>query len=70
MLAIRLPASLEQRLADLARKTGRTKTFSAREAIEMHLADLEDAFLAADRLNNPAKRWTQEELESDIDLDS
>lgn len=70
MLAIRLPASLEQRLADLARKTGRTKTFYAREAIEMHLADLEDAFLAADRLNNPAKRWTQEELESDIDLDS
>jgi RHH-type rel operon transcriptional repressor/antitoxin RelB len=70
MLAIRLPASLEQRLADLARKTGRTKTFYAREAIEMHLADLEDAFLAADRLHNPAKRWTQEELESDIDLGS
>jgi len=70
MLAIRLPANLEQRLADLASKTGRTKTFYAREAIEMHLADLEDAFLAADRLSDPAKRWTQEELENGIDLES
>jgi len=70
MLAIRLPIDLEQRLADLASKTGRTKTFYAREAIEMHLADLEDAYLAADRINNPAKRWTQEELETGIDLDN
>ena len=70
MLAIRLPADLEQRLADLASKTGRTKTFYAREAIEMHLTDLEDAFLAADRLSNPTKHWTQEELETGVDLDS
>jgi len=54
MLALRLPADLEKRLDDLARKTGRTKSFYAREAIAEHLADLEDAYLAEHRLrNNP-----------------
>lgn len=46
MLAIRLPKSVEQRLERLARRTGRTKTFYAREAILEHLADLEDVYLA------------------------
>ena len=46
MLAIRLPEEIEARLADLAERTGRTKTFYAREAIEMHLDDLEDLYLA------------------------
>jgi RHH-type transcriptional regulator, rel operon repressor / antitoxin RelB len=42
MLAIRLPASIEKRLDRLAKRTGRTKTFYAREAILRHLEDLED----------------------------
>lgn len=46
MLAIRLPVELEQRLATLAERTGRTKTFYAREAIERHIDDLEDLYLA------------------------
>lgn len=46
MLAIRLPAALEKRLARLARRTGRTKTFYAREAIRQHLEELEDLYLA------------------------
>lgn len=46
MLAIRLPEALEERLAALAERTGRTKTFYAREAIERHLDDLEDRYLA------------------------
>ena len=33
MLAIRLPTDIEERLDRLARATGRTKTFYAREAI-------------------------------------
>jgi RHH-type rel operon transcriptional repressor/antitoxin RelB len=45
MLAIRLPEETEKRLAELAKKTGRTKTFYAREAIEKHLEDLEDIYL-------------------------
>ncbi len=46
MLAIRLPQSVEKRLEKLARRTGRTKTYYAREAILEHLEDLEDLYLA------------------------
>ncbi|MCG7879848.1 MAG: TraY domain-containing protein [Candidatus Thiodiazotropha endolucinida] len=69
MLALRLPDDIEQRLADLAAKTGRSKSFYAREAILEHLEELEDAYLAAERLKEPAKRWTQAELEADLDLE-
>ena len=50
MLAIRLPEDIDRRLADLAKKTGRTKTFYAREAILEHLDDLEDIYLAEKEL--------------------
>lgn len=46
MLAIRLPADVEARLEALAKATGRSKTFFAREAILQHLEDLEDLYLA------------------------
>ena len=49
MLAIRLPPDIEERLDRLAKKTGRTKTFYAREAILEHLDDLEDLYLAEKR---------------------
>lgn len=68
MLAIRLPKEIEERLDRLAKKTGRSKTFYAREAILNHLDDLEDTYLALQRLEKPGKRWTQEELESGLDL--
>ena len=50
MLAIRLPAEIESRLEALAKATGRTKSFYAREAILEHLSDLEDLYLAEQRL--------------------
>ena len=59
MLAIRLPASIEKRLEKLAKRTGRTKSFYAREAILEHLGDLEDIYLAEqayDRIQRGASR--------------
>ena len=50
MLAVRLDKDIEERLERLASRTGRTKTFYAREAIEAHLDDLEDFYLAQERL--------------------
>ena len=50
MLAIRLPPEIEQRLESLAAATGRTKTYYAREAILEHIGDLEDIYLAGQRL--------------------
>jgi RHH-type transcriptional regulator, rel operon repressor / antitoxin RelB len=50
MLALRLSPEIEARLAELAKRTGRTKSFYAREAILRHLDDLEDLYLAESRL--------------------
>ena len=50
MLAIRLPENIEKRLGRLAKRTGRTKTYYAREAILQHLEELEDIYLAEKRL--------------------
>jgi RHH-type transcriptional regulator, rel operon repressor / antitoxin RelB len=41
MLALRLPPDIEKRLTDLAAKSGRTKSYYAREAILAHLDDME-----------------------------
>lgn len=72
MLAIRLPADEETRLDALAKATGRTKTFYAREAILEHLDDLEDLYLAEQRLidNRAGKSqtFTLEEVERSLDL--
>ncbi len=59
MLAIRLPHSIEKRLEKLARRTGRTKSYYAREAILQHLDDLEDMYLAEgalERIRSGAER--------------
>ena len=49
-LSIRLPSDLEARLKNLAAKTGRTKSYYITEAIREHLDDLEDVYLAEQRL--------------------
>ena len=72
MLAIRLPVEVENRLDALARATGRTKTFYAREAILNHLGDLEDLYLAEQRLIDlragRSRTFTLEEVERDLGL--
>lgn len=52
MLALRIDTETEKRLEALAAKTGRTKTFYAREAILAHLDDLEDFYLAEARMKD------------------
>ena len=66
MLALRLPDDIEKRLEALARKTGRSKSFYAREAILRHLEDLEDAHLARQRLKRRRGRVSLEELEGEL----
>ncbi|PHS13590.1 MAG: anti-toxin [Kangiella sp.] len=68
MLAIRLPKEIENRLSSLAEKTGRTKTFYAKKAILEYLDEMEDKYLAIDRLENPSKRWTLDEMEQNLDI--
>ena len=49
-VSLRLPDDVSQRLQRLAQLTGRSKTFYMIEAIRDHLDDLEDLYLAEQRL--------------------
>lgn len=68
MLAVRLPENIEKRLGNLAEKTGRTKTFYVRQAILQHLDDIEDYYLAVDRLKNDDVIFSQEEVEKELGI--
>lgn len=48
-MSIRLSDEVLERLNRLAEATGRTKTYYATEAINRHLDDLEDLYLAESR---------------------
>ncbi|MBY3239629.1 TraY domain-containing protein [Rhizobium laguerreae] len=50
MLVLQLPPDIEARLIELSRRTGRSKSFYARQAILAHLDDLEDVYLSEKRL--------------------
>ena len=63
MLALRLPPALEKRLDALAKKTGLTKSFYAREAIVRQIEDIEDYYLARSRLARGGPRVTLESVE-------
>lgn len=68
MLAIRLNENIEQRLQHLSEKTGRTKTYYAREAIETYLQDMEDYYLAKERIATSTKKWSLEDILNEKDL--
>ena len=66
MLSIRLPKEINSRLENLAIKTGRTKTFYAKQAIIEFLEEMEDTYLALDRIKNPGKCWTMSEVKKHL----
>lgn len=68
MIAVRLPPEVEKRLERLARKTGRSKTFYVREAVLQHLEDLEDYYLAVQRLEENLPGVPLEEVERRLGL--
>ena len=73
MLAIRLPEEIESRLAALASRTGRSKTFYAREIILTYLEDLEDYYLAAqivaDIRKGATKTYSNEGVRAALNLE-
>jgi RHH-type transcriptional regulator, rel operon repressor / antitoxin RelB len=72
MLALRLSADIEARLDALAKATGRTKSFYAREAICQYLEDLEDIYLAEKEMElvrkGKSKTYTLTEVEDELGL--
>ena len=67
VLAVRLSEDMEQRLDQLAKLTGRPKSYYVREALETHLEEIEDTYTALYRLEHPTKRWTLDEMERGAD---
>lgn len=68
MIAVRLPLDVEKRLEKLARKTGRSKTFYVREAVLQHLEDLEDYYLAVQRIEENLPGIPLDEVERRLGL--
>ena len=70
--SIRLDAATEQRLDNLANKTGRTKAYYLRELVTNGLDDLEDYYLAANTMERVRKGeervFTLDEVERDLGL--
>ncbi len=58
-VSLRLPDEVTQRLEQLAKLTGRSKTFYMVEAIREHIGDLEDLYLAEQRLSDHRAGKTQ-----------
>ena len=63
---IRLSDDIQTRLDILAKRTGRTKSFYVREAIDRYLEDMEDVYMADTVLqrirNGKEKVYTQDEV--------
>jgi len=69
MLGIRLEPELEQKLNSLARETGRSKSYYAREAIRQYLEDHEDYLRGVAALERREPAITLDELERRLGLD-
>jgi len=69
-VSLRLPDDLSKRLDKLAKRTGRSKTFYMVEAIREHLDELEDLYLAEQRLiahrAGRSRTHTLDEVERDL----
>jgi RHH-type transcriptional regulator, rel operon repressor / antitoxin RelB len=63
MLGVRLEPELEEKLESLAKETGRSKSYYAREAIRQYLEDREDYLKGIAALERHEPTITLEELE-------
>lgn len=69
MVSLRLGKKLENRLEQLAEGTGRTKTYYIRLLLEEHLDELEDRYIAEQRLETPGPRLSSDEMRQELGLD-
>ena len=71
MLAVRLDPDLESRLTAVAKRTGRSKSYYAREALREKIEELEDIAMLEEALRDPdlGQRVTLDELVRELGLD-
>jgi RHH-type rel operon transcriptional repressor/antitoxin RelB len=63
VVGVRLEPELEERLERLAKETGRTKSYYAKEAIRQYVEDREDYLLGIAALEKHKRTVSLEELE-------
>jgi RHH-type transcriptional regulator, rel operon repressor / antitoxin RelB len=68
MLGVRLEPELEKRLERLAKKTGRTKSYYAKEAIRQYVEEREDYLLAVEVSKRDEKTFSLEEVRRELGL--
>ena len=69
MLGVRLEPEMEKRLAKLAKATGRSKSYYAKEAIRQYLEDREDYLLGLAALEKREPTLTIKEVEKRLGLE-
>lgn len=62
LVAVRLEQELNTRLDKLAKSTGRSKSFYIQQAIARFIEDMEDTFIAIERLETPGQRYSMDEV--------
>jgi len=65
---VRIPVALDERLTRLALKTGRSKSYYARKALETFLEDTEDYLLAVASYESSKKTISLEDLRKKLKL--
>jgi RHH-type rel operon transcriptional repressor/antitoxin RelB len=65
---VRIPVALDERLTRLAHKTGRSKSYYARKALETFLEDTEDYLLAVASYESSKKTVSLEDLRKKFKL--
>jgi len=69
MLAVRLDPGMEDRLTNLARETGRSKTYYVKQAIEGFLEEREDYLLSLAVLERNEPRKSVAEMRKELGLE-
>jgi RHH-type rel operon transcriptional repressor/antitoxin RelB len=69
MLSVVLDPHTEQRLSELARRTGRTEGELVRELVESNIEDLEDRYLADRAIAEGGPRLTSDQVRKALGLD-
>ncbi len=72
MLAVRLDADLEARLAAVVKSSGRSRSNIVREGLRGRVEELEDIALLEEALKtyDPAKNISMEQMRRELGLDS
>jgi RHH-type transcriptional regulator, rel operon repressor / antitoxin RelB len=70
MLSIELDPAVEKRLAEFAKRTGRSKDSCVQELIEGNIEDLEDRYIAESRLKDRQTSFTSQQVRKELGLDN